>query len=173
MMENIIKHLTMFLFFDKRTCNFNSLNNILYLAISFRSFSSYFPIFLSFPKVHVGMFTHDDIIKWKHLPRYWPFVRGIQRSPVNSPHKGQWRRALMFSLICTWNHNWANNGDAGNLRRYHVHYDVIVMYHACHIWFNSACSKCPVMVMKGLIWKESNIQDFIRLSTTCSIYVWN
>ena len=36
--------------------------------------------------VHVG---HDDVIKWKHFPRYWPFVRGIHRSPVNSRHKGQ------------------------------------------------------------------------------------
>ena len=43
---------------------------------------------------------YDDIIKWKHFPRYWPFVRGIHRPPVNSPHKGQWRGALMFSLIC-------------------------------------------------------------------------
>ena len=43
---------------------------------------------------------HDDVIKWKHFPRYWPFVRGIHRSPVNSPDKGQWRGALMFSLIC-------------------------------------------------------------------------
>ena len=39
---------------------------------------------------------YDDVIKWKHFPRYWPFVRGIHRSPVNSPHKGQWRGALMF-----------------------------------------------------------------------------
>ena len=31
---------------------------------------------------------HDDVIKWKHFPRYWPFVRVIHRSPVNSPHKG-------------------------------------------------------------------------------------
>ena len=23
--------------------------------------------------------THDDVIKWKHFPRYWPFVRGIHR----------------------------------------------------------------------------------------------
>ena len=42
-------------------------------------------------------YIHDDAIKWKHFPRYWPFVRGIHRSPVNSPHKGQWRGALMFS----------------------------------------------------------------------------
>ena len=46
---------------------------------------------------------HDDVIKWKHFPRYWPFVRGIHRSPVNSPHKGQWRGTLMFSLICSLN----------------------------------------------------------------------
>ena len=43
---------------------------------------------------------HDDVIKWKHFPRYWPFVRGIHRSPVYSPHKGQWRGTFMFSLIC-------------------------------------------------------------------------
>ena len=42
---------------------------------------------------------HDDVIKWNHFPRYWPFVRGIHPSPVNSPHKGQWRGPLMFSLI--------------------------------------------------------------------------
>ena len=24
--------------------------------------------------------SHDDVIKWKHFPRYWPFVRGIHRS---------------------------------------------------------------------------------------------
>ena len=29
---------------------------------------------------------HDDVIKWKHFPRYWPFVRGIHRSPMNSLH---------------------------------------------------------------------------------------
>ena len=46
---------------------------------------------------------HDDIIKWKHFPRYWPFVRGIHRLPVDSPIKGQWRGALMLSLICAWN----------------------------------------------------------------------
>ena len=45
---------------------------------------------------------HDDVIKWKHFPRHWPFVRGIHRSPVNSPHKGQWRGAVTFSLICAW-----------------------------------------------------------------------
>ena len=42
----------------------------------------------------------------------------------NSPHKGQWRGALMFSVICAWINGWVNNREAGDLRR---HYDVIVM----------------------------------------------
>ena len=70
---------------------------------------------------------HDDVIKWKHFSRNWPFVRGIHRSPVNSPHKGQWRGALMFTLICVWINDWVNNREAGDLRRYRSHYDVIVM----------------------------------------------
>ena len=73
---------------------------------------------------------HDDVIKWKHFPRYWPFVRGIHRSPVNSPHKGQWSGALMFSLICAWVNGWVNNREAGDLRHYRAHYDVIVMQSA-------------------------------------------
>ena len=67
--------------------------------------------------------SHDDVIKWKHFPRYWPFVR----SPVNSPHKGQWRGALMFSLICIWINGWVINHEVSDLRRYRAHYDVTVM----------------------------------------------
>ena len=55
--------------------------------------------------------SHDDVIKWKHFPRHWPFVRRIHRSPVNSPHKGQWSGALLFSLICAWINAWVNNRD--------------------------------------------------------------
>ena len=71
---------------------------------------------------------HDDVIKWNHFPRYWPFVRGIHRSPVNSHHKGQWLGALMFSLICTWINGWAKNREAGDLRRHRAHYVVIGMW---------------------------------------------
>ena len=73
-------------------------------------------------------YCHDDVITWKHFPRYWPFVGGINRSPVDPLHKGQWRGALMFSLICAWINGWANNGDAGDLRRDRAHYDVTVTY---------------------------------------------
>ena len=49
------------------------------------------------------------------------FVRGIHRWPVNSPHKGQWRGALMFSLTCAWINDWVNNRGAGDLRRHRAH----------------------------------------------------
>ena len=58
---------------------------------------------------------HDDVIKWNYFPRHW-----------NYPHKGQWRDALMFSLIWTW--IWVNNREAGDVRRHRAHYDVSVMY---------------------------------------------
>ena len=76
--------------------------------------------------------THDDVIKWKHFPRYWPFVRGIHWSTLNSPHKGQWRGALMFSLIYSWINGGVNNREAGDLRYHRAHYDVIVMRHYCN-----------------------------------------
>ena len=47
--------------------------------------------------------------------------------PKEFPHKGQWRGALMFSLICVWINDWVNIREAGDLRRYCTHYDVIVM----------------------------------------------
>ena len=47
--------------------------------------------------------------------------------PVDSPIKGQWRRALMSSLIYAWTNGWANNRDAGDMRRHRTHIDVTVM----------------------------------------------
>ena len=58
--------------------------------------------------------------------RHWPFVQGIHRSPVNSPHKDEWRGALIFSLIWAWTQGWANHRDAGDLRRHRAHHDVTV-----------------------------------------------
>ena len=69
----------------------------------------------------------DDVIKWKHFPRYWPFVWGIHWWPVNSPHKGQWHGALMLSLILDWINGWVDNREAGDLRCHHAHFDIIVM----------------------------------------------
>ena len=59
--------------------------------------------------------------------RYWPFVRGIHRSPIDSPHKYQWRGTLVFSLICTWINGSVNNREAGDLRRHRAYHDVTVI----------------------------------------------
>ena len=61
--------------------------------------------------------TNNDVIKWKHFPRY----------AKNSPHKGQWRGALMFSLICAWANGWVSNREAGDLRQHRAPYDVTVV----------------------------------------------
>ena len=66
------------------------------------------------------MIIHDDVIKWKHFSRYWPFVRGRQC---------QWRGALIFSLICAWINGWINNREVGDLRPNRAHYDISVMCH--------------------------------------------
>ena len=70
--------------------------------------------------------THDEVINWKHLPRCWSFVRGIHRSPVNSPNKGQWHGVFMFSFICAWTNGRVNNWGAGDLIRHRAHYAVTV-----------------------------------------------
>ena len=63
----------------------------------------------------------------RNFPSHWPFVRGIHLLPVNSPHNGQWREALVFSLIHAWTNGWVNNHAAGDLRRHCAHYDVTVL----------------------------------------------
>ena len=56
-----------------------------------------------------------------------PAICAGKRSPVNPAHKGQWRGALMLSLVGAWIYGLVNNRDAGDLRRHRAHYDVIVM----------------------------------------------
>ena len=90
---------------------------------------------------------NENVIKWKHFPRYRPFVRGIHRSPVNSPHEGQWRGALMFTLICARINGWVNSREAGDLRRYRANYDVIVMNDSRFIfysWYNIGVVKIQI-----------------------------
>ena len=99
--------------------------------------------------------SHDDVIKMKDFPRYWPFVRGIHRSPMNSAHKVQWRGDLMFSLICAWIKGWVNNREVGDLRRGHAHYDVIVMRWPCV----TASWHEHVFHINGALWGESTVVD--------------
>ena len=100
--------------------------------------------------------VHDDVIKWKHFLRYWPFVWVIHRSPMNSPHKGQLCGALMFSLICAWTNGCVNNRDAGDLRRHRSHYDVTVMMNRTSL---RQISKVSLLHHRS-IWKHN---DYITI----------
>ena len=70
---------------------------------------------------------HGDVIKWKHFPCYWPFVRGIHRSPVDSLHKSQWHGDIMFSVMCVSTNGRTNNGGAHDLRRHRVHITSVLL----------------------------------------------
>ena len=78
---------------------------------------------------------HDDVIKWKHFPRYWSLVHGVRRSPVNSPYKGQWRQVL-FVFICAWINGWVNNREPGDLKRHRAHYDITVILSSQHVEYS-------------------------------------
>ena len=101
---------------------------------------------------------HDDVIKWKHFPCHWSFVWGIRRSPANSPHKGQWRGALMFSLICAWINGWVNNREAGDLRRHRARYDVIVMN--CEMYYTF--SDCSYNIYLSLYTQLARCKDIVN-----------
>ena len=107
--------------FYSRKCMWKYLQNVCHIIWLFSGFfvDVLARIFLGCSLAHWQLYDYhiarEDVIKWKHYPLYWPFVRGIHRSPVNSPHKGQRRRNLMFSLICAWI-NGLNNREASDLR---------------------------------------------------------
>ena len=96
------------------------------------SYVIYYGIYI-YDNLHILIISlkHGDVTKWRHFPLYWPFERGIYRSPVNSPYRGQWRGALIFSLICAWTNSWVNDRDAGDWRRHRAHYDITVTNKDC------------------------------------------
>ena len=68
--------------------------------------------------------------KWDSLMKKWITKLAMtwwRHRLLNSPHKGQWCGALMFSLIRAWINGWVNNRKAGDLRCHRAHYDVVVM----------------------------------------------
>ena len=95
---------------------------------------------------------------WRHQMETFSALLAIcvGNSPVPGefPHKGQWRGALIFSLISVWMNGWVNNREAGDLRRYCAHYDVTVM---------STCIRSNLMSWGSYLnyhwWRKLQIQD--------------
>ena len=117
----------------------------------------------------VSIWSNDDkggtkTKLWRHqiktFPCHWPFVRGIHRSPVNSPHKGQCREALKFSLICAWTHSWVNNRDDGDLQHHRAHYDVTVMNEK-----HTAYSISSLIITVSLVFLCARLQAIIWTKT--------
>ena len=99
---------------------------------------------------------HDDVIKWKHFPRYWRFVRIIHRSPLNSPLKGQWHGALIFCLICAWINGWVKQS-----------WDWWLETHSRPLWRH--CNAMPVNVICNQ-WDIACIQMFCL--TLVALVIW-
>ena len=87
---------------------------------------------------HASGLEHKPVITpmvntwWRHQMQTFSALlalyMGNSSTPlVYSPRKGQWRGALMFSVICARINGWVNSGEACDLRRHRAHYDVIVM----------------------------------------------
>ena len=103
---------------------------------------------------------HDDVIKWEDFPHYWPFVRGIHRSPVNSLQKGQWRWALVVIFYLRKNTRLCKQSRHGDLRRHPAHYDVGVM----GVWWNGwHCALCRQEHLK-CIFLNGHLNILIQIS---------
>ena len=124
---------------------------------------------------HQCLGWHDDVIKWKHFLRYWPFMWGIHWSPVNFTHKGQWHEVLMFSLISAWINGWVNNHEAGDLRCHCAHHNIIVMnrdefknMYTVHSHWAATCYHWAVPFQVG----TECIQQLSK-SVKFSTHIWN
>ena len=82
---------------------------------------------------------HYYSIKWKHFPRYWPFVRGIHGSSVDSRHKGPVTRIFDDLFNVSLKKGVKNNGMAVDLRRRDAHRDVTVVW-----WSRSVGSRAMI-----------------------------
>ena len=93
---------------------------------------------------------------WRHQMEIFSTLlalcAGNHRSPVISLHKGQWRGAFMFSLICAWINGWVNNREGGDLRRHRAHYDVIAMISQRITWMIPQCqwSRSTTIAIKSV-----------------------
>ena len=84
--------------------------------------------------LYIVCWTGSQILTWswcRQMETYSALLTLYEGDPLDSPHKGQWRGALMFSLICAWTNGWANSRDTGDLGCHHALYDVTVMSNHC------------------------------------------
>ena len=98
--------------------------------------------------------NHNDVIKWKHFPRYWPLVRGIHWSPGNSPAQRPVTRSfdILFDLhlnkrLSKQSHGWRFETPSCSLWR---HYDVF--HYICVASCVSPCCNNITLGVWGPYW---------------------
>ena len=146
----------------------------------------------TWPTVRTLITVVADSVTCLVLPAWWrhemeifsallAICAGNHPSSMNSPHKGQWRGAFMFSLICARINGWVNNHEAGDFRRNRAHYDVIVMEsrtyprhsnvrqspgHKANGW---ASQGCPEYITHHSVHRRS----WGRIRSQCLLQGWN
>ena len=113
---------------------------------------------------------HDDVIKWKHFPRYWPFVRGIHRSTGEFPAQRPVTRSFnvffdrrLNKRLSKQSRGWWFETLSCSLWR---HSNVPVW---CHWLFNSCSvlSVCSEWLVKWLV------NAYIKHLQMSSTYIYN
>ena len=144
---------------------------ICYSSFYFEGYWSFSPLTTSYYLLPGLISSCYYLLPWWHhqMETFFTllaFVRGIHQSPVNSPHKGQWRGALMFSLICAWTDGWVNNRDAGDLRCHRVRYDITVMPSGDETEIfqqNQVNSLSP----NEAIWRQGSMSTLVQVMACC------
>ena len=95
---------------------------------------SSFCTYIHLPGTKLYCICHDDVINWKHFPRYWPFARRFRWIPFTKASDVE-----LWCFLWSASEQTEQNWDAGDLRRHSTHYDVTVMYnlffsHALYIF---------------------------------------
>ena len=120
---------------------------------------------------------------WRHQMEIFFLLLALS----DSPWKGQWQGALMFSLICAWTNNRANNWDASDLKCHHAHYDVTVMISVASPAIIAPMpvhgfrwhKKCAQMTHKYIKWPQIKAGDHFLSLYSClknsffKSWVWN
>ena len=102
----------------------------------------YITVMFPYELVNIGQ---DDIIKWKHFSRYWPFVRGFHRSPAQRPvtrsfdvffdlclNKRLSKQSLGWWLETPSRSSWRHNNELFNFH-FSIHYTTF------DVWVKKFC----------------------------------
>ena len=123
---------------SNRNLSHTVVNTCLYMYVCMRE---PFSICIHYRVQNIG-FRVTGMAWWRHQMEIFSALLAIctGNSPVTGGFPAQRTVTRNFdvssSLICAWINGWVNNGEAGDLRRYRAHCNVIVMDYECSLSSN-------------------------------------